>query len=321
MEITFSRRKISWQVGAFCVLGVGFIIILTSMPELAIEYMTRGLRICTSSVIPTLFPFMAVSELMVRSGCGALLGKRLEAPMRTLFGVSGAGAVAVLLGAVCGFPIGASTAAGLYRRGEMTEDEATRVLCFCNYPSSAFMISAVGASLWSDAGIGRTLYICVLSAGAIWALLHRRGGERVTPYCPKQTRIGIAVIGESITAAALSLLNVCAYIAFFSCVVGCLSRVFAVGGMGETAEALIYSFFELTSGAASASLVQNRSLGFIMTAAAGAWSGLSVHLQVISVCAAEGLRLPLRRYFAAKLGQSAIAAALAAAILFFARIF
>ena len=73
------------------------------MPELAIEYMSRGLRICTASVIPTLFPFMAVSELMVRSGCGAIVGKRLEAPMRTLFGTSGAGAVAILLGAVCGF--------------------------------------------------------------------------------------------------------------------------------------------------------------------------------------------------------------------------
>jgi hypothetical protein len=58
-----------------------------------------------------------------------------------------------------------------------------------------------------------------------------------------------------------------------------------------------------------------------MSAAAGAWSGLSVHLQVISVCAAEGLKLPLRRYFAAKLAQSAIAAALAAAVLFFTRIF
>ena len=290
------------------------------MPELAIEYMSRGLRICTASVIPTLFPFMAVSELMVRSGCGAIVGKRLEAPMRALFGTSGAGAVAILLGAVCGFPVGASTAAGLYRRGEMSEDEAVRVLCFCNYPSSAFMISAVGASLWNDAGIGRILYICVISAGAIWGLLHRRGGEKLTPYCPRQTRIGIAVIGESITAAALSLLNVCAYIAFFSCVVGCLSRAFAAGGMGETAEAFIYSFFELTSGAASAALVKSKAIGFVISAAAGAWSGLSVHLQVISVCAAEGLKLPLRRYFAAKLGQSAIAAALAA-VLFFTRIF
>jgi sporulation integral membrane protein YlbJ len=300
---------------------VGFIIILISMPTLAIEYMSRGLRLCTASVIPTLFPFMAVSELMVRSACGALLGKRLEAPMRKLFGFSGAGAVAVLLGAVCGFPVGAATAAGLYRRGEMSKDEASRVLCMCNYPSSAFMISAVGASLWADATIGRLLYICVILAGAIWGLLHRRGGDSLTPFCPRQTRIGIAVIGESITAAAFSLLNVCAYIAFFSCVVGCLSRIFAVGGMGETAEALIYSFFELTSGAASASLVKSKALGFIITAAAGAWSGLSVHLQVISVCAAEGLNLPLRRYFGAKLLQSAIAAALAAAILFFVRIF
>ena len=292
-----------------------------AMPELAIEYMSRGLRICTSSVIPTLFPFMAVSELMVRSGCGAMLGKRLEAPMRTIFRVSGAGAVALLLGAVCGFPVGAATLAGLYRRNEISESEAAHVLCICNYPSSAFMISAVGASLWGDAGIGRALYLCVLASGAIWGLLcRRRTTDNTTPYCPRQTQIGIAVIGEAITSAALSLLYVCAYVAFFSCIVGCLSRVFAAGNMGTGAEALVYSFFELTSGAASASLVANKRLGFILTAAAGAWSGLSVHLQVISVCASEGLLIPLRRYFTAKLAQSAIAAALACAVLFFVRI-
>ena len=64
-----------------------------------------------------------------------------------------------------------------------------------------------------------------------------------------------------------------------------------------------------------------RLLAAALCAFATGWSGLSVHLQVISVCAAEGLKLPLRRYFTAKLGQSAIAAALAAAVLFFTRIF
>lgn len=261
---------------------------------------------------------MAVSEILVRSGGGRFIGRHLEKIMRALFGVSGAGAVAIALGALCGFPVGAKALAGLCRHGEISKQEAQKVLCICNYPSSAFMLTAVGVSLWDSAAIGRGIYICVLLSGAIWGILHRK--KEIAPSAPSLPRsepIDVSLIGEAVTSAALSLLYVCAYVTFFSCVVGCLSRIFAASGAHANAVAVVYSFFELTSGAAAASLLPNKAAGLILTAAAAGWSGISVHLQVISIFSSEKISISFRKYFAAKAVQSLLCSALVGIWLFF----
>lgn len=51
-----------------------FIALLLRNPDIPIKYVSRGLTLCTTAVIPTLFPFMALSELLVRTGGGELMG-------------------------------------------------------------------------------------------------------------------------------------------------------------------------------------------------------------------------------------------------------
>ena len=109
-----------------------FIALLLRNPDIPIKYVSRGLTLCTTAVIPTLFPFMALSELLVRTGGGELMGRLLRRPMHALFGLSGAGSCAYLLGAVCGFPVGTRAAVMLYDRGLMTRRETERLVTFCN---------------------------------------------------------------------------------------------------------------------------------------------------------------------------------------------
>ncbi len=299
-------------------ISLFFIALLLRNPDISIKYVTRGLSLCTSAVIPTLFPFMVLSELLVRTGGGEILGRIFERPMRTLFGLSGAGSCAFLLGAVCGFPVGSKTAVMLYNRGLMTRDETERLISFCNYPSSAFMISAVGTALWSNRQLGVAMYVCVLTSGLLYgfavSIPARRAARKnkkagaVSPGIKKPERNAVS---DSITAAAGATLNVCAYVAFFSCVVGCISHMIAGLSPGRITEAVVYSLFELTSGAAAASSVTPRLAGILLCTAAAGWSGLSVHLQIFSVCSATDLPAPrLRRYMIAKAVQAPLSAAL-----------
>ncbi len=309
------RRAISVLISVF------FIAMLIRNPDISIKYVTRGLTLCTSAVIPTLFPFMVLSELLVRTGGGEILGRVFERPMRALFGLSGAGSCAFLLGTVCGFPVGSRTAVTLYDRGLMTREETERLISFCNYPSSAFMISAVGAALWSNRRLGTAMYICVLLAGMLCGIAvsisarrsAKENKKREPPLaaCPETKKPERNAVSDSITAAAISTLNVCAYVAFFSCVVGCISHLFARLSPGRITEAAVYSLFELTSGAAAASAVTPKIAGILLCTAAAGWSGLSVHLQVFSVCSSSGLPAPrLRKYIISKAVQAPLAAAL-----------
>jgi hypothetical protein len=149
-----------------------FVLILRNS-DAAIEYMGRGLTLCARTVIPSLFPFMVVSELLVSSGAGEALGRLFSGVMRRVFGVSGAGASAVFLGSACGFPVGARTAVGLLDRGVISKSECEHLLTFVSNPSSAFLISAVGAGLYGNRRLGVALYLVVLSCGLFTGFLAR----------------------------------------------------------------------------------------------------------------------------------------------------
>ena len=312
------------RTAATVMASLFFIALLLKNPDISIQYVTRGLRLCCTAVIPTLFPFMVLSELLVRTGGGELMGRALAAPMRALFGLSGAGSCAFLLGAVCGFPVGTRAAVMLYDRGLLERSEAERLISFCNYPSSAFMISATGAALWQNRQLGAAMYASVLAAGVIAGIISgipaRRAAKKegVVPTDMPHTvrKPQPTALSDSVTAAATSTLNVCAYVAFFSCVVGCISHILARVSPSRTVEAAIYSFFELTSGAAASAAVIPSRTGILMCTAAAGWSGLSVALQVFSVCSSSERPHPrMKAYLVSKAVQAPLAAILMSILL------
>ena len=103
-----------------------------------------ALVLCARSVIPSLFPFLVISSLLLFLGFGQLTAPWLAGLMEPLFRVPGAGSAALLLGLIGGYPIGAQTAAELYRGGLVTRAEAERLLAFCNNSNPVFLISVLG---------------------------------------------------------------------------------------------------------------------------------------------------------------------------------
>ena len=94
--------------------------------------------------------------------------------MYPLFGVSGAGASALILGLLGGYPVGARTVAELYGRGEIGREEAEQLLAFCNNPAPAFF-SACAARRYSAArGPGAYLYLIHVGAALVTGVLLRR---------------------------------------------------------------------------------------------------------------------------------------------------
>ena len=105
---------------------------------------SQALRLCATSVIPALFPFLAVSGLLISLGFGEWLSPLLSGLMTPLFRLPGSAGSAVLLGLVGGYPIGARTAADLYRNNLLTREETERLLTFCNNSNPVFLISVLG---------------------------------------------------------------------------------------------------------------------------------------------------------------------------------
>ena len=310
------EKRISPAEATLGFMSVLTLVLVLLFPSLAIDYMNRGMKLCVGTVIPSLFPFMVASELIVITGAASGVGKIFRAPARLLFGISPAGASALALGMVCGFPVGTRSAVSMYKRGEISGAELSRLVAFSNNPSSAFLISAVGTTLFGSREFGSVLYfITILSSLTVGVLqniiLGRAEIQPVVEFSErehKKERKGISEFSAAVSSSALAMLGICAFVVFFSTVTGTLGVILSSFGASQIARAIFFSFFELTSGVAEAAGVEPLTTAILVAAFAVGWSGLSVHLQMIGIC--NGTPISLRRYFLAKLSQGLMNAAL-----------
>lgn len=295
----------------FGILGVGCIALLLLYADGAVEAVKKGLQLCHNTVIPALFPFMVASEILVGCGGAAAIGRVLARPFRAVLGVPGAATCPIVLGALCGFPTGARAMAALYDRGELSARQCTRLLTFINLPSSAYLISAVGAGLLGSRRTGALLWGISLLCAGLTALLTRillrddvpDAQQEITPV-----RMGAAVFTGAVGTAAQSMLAVCAYVLFFSAVLGALQSALAGISLSPVLHALVYGLLELSGGMAHAAAIPHATQAAMVCAALASWSGLSVMCQIMTVCHGRGFSFV--PYLLAKLGQAILAAAL-----------
>ena len=100
-----------------------------------------GLLLWFRTVLPTLLPFLILSNLLIRTGGVHILAGVLGPCIRHLFHVSDHGSFAVLTGFLCGYPMGAKTTSELVLSGDISEKEGAYLLSFCNNASPMFIMN------------------------------------------------------------------------------------------------------------------------------------------------------------------------------------
>ena len=280
-----------------------------------IRYSREALYMCFETVIPSLFPFFVMSGLLIYSGFGSVLSRAAGHIMRPLFNVAPAGAAAFVTGMISGFPLGAVTAAELYKSGSLSRSEAERLLAFSGNSSPLFMIGTVGASIYCSTALGLLLYLIhILASFLVGMIFSRTGrGRHSSPPMRLITReLPLTeVFSSALTRAAQSIITVCFAIVFFSS----LSRAFLdLLPLPPVLHAAAAGLCEFSTGVLAVSaLSTDTAQKLIMISFIIGFSGLCVHLQVIASIADTGLSLV--PYITGKLLHGAIAAALTLAAL------
>lgn len=180
------------------------IFLILCYPKEALSYALRGLNTWFERMIPTLFPFMVLTGIMIRMHLAEdfarifkpMLFPLLRLPTRCLY--------VVTLGFLCGFPMGAKIIGDMYRLRQLSKKEASYLLSFCNnigpvfftgfvlpflpkhLPISAYLFGMYGIPL----GYGCLLrYTCCKNT-----FCHQTVSDLKSTVCPESASFAVPVL-------------------------------------------------------------------------------------------------------------------------------
>ncbi|MBR0541765.1 MAG: hypothetical protein IJK26_06100 [Clostridia bacterium] len=248
---------------------------------------SNGLSLCAASVIPSMFPFLVVSDFIAKSGISKLAGSIILKPLGKVLRISDNGCTVFIMSLLGGYPIGPKMTSELVESGKIELKEAQRLNLFCINPSPGFLITMLGAVFFKSKALGVIFYVSCALASFVIAFassFFKRSSEQKSTKNERLYFINNPVdsLVKSVSSAAMSMLFICAWVVVFNAVISVFLYYFQ-----NNAAYVLCSLLEITNGI---NLVKG-ILSFPLCAALIAFGGVSVHFQILSAVRKSGLKL------------------------------
>lgn len=273
------------------------IIYLILSPEKCIEAALNGSKLIVNSIIPTMFPFMVVCNLLVYIDGISLYSKFFGPIICKPLGLNKSSSFAIIASYLSGYPLGAKYSTNIYEKGYISKNEFSRLINIASNVGPLFLIGAVGTSLLGNTKLGYILLIPSYLSSIFIALITRKKEDSKAPKTTLKSSNQVLNIGEairkSIEDACLTLLVLSGYIIIFSVIISIfknskiieylinyLSNILGISSV--FIESLFLGSIELTNGS---NIISNSTLN------------LSTKLSLISfLCSFGGLSIIAQTY-------------------------
>lgn len=272
-------------------------------PQGSLEASRRGLMLWFQTLLPTLLPFMILSNLVVRIGVAEKMLTPFSPFFRRFLGLSPAGTYGYLLGLLCGYPMGAKLTADLYREKRISFMEAQYLLTFSNNPSPVFVTTYILLQCLHMPQYTIATFAVLYSANYATSLFFRR--RYSFPDSPQDKRKEIPPLPSTGKLLDISIMNAFetvtrlgGFIILFSVLSAALGQ-YLPQALKNTLPCLL-GILEISTGLqAIAACSLSAQLKYIFSMGAASLGGLCILAQTNTVIG--GSRLPLRPYLEGKL--------------------
>lgn len=154
----------------FCICLLLFLLV---HPEEALLSAKDGMSLWLNVMIPTLLPFLILTGILLKTGNIPQLLEPLAPFWKHFFGISPAGAYVLILGFLCGYPMGAKLAHDLYINHQISQREGEYLLTFSCNASPAFIFSYLSQNILEGKIPPHSLLLILLSADFVCMLFFR----------------------------------------------------------------------------------------------------------------------------------------------------
>lgn len=304
MDIFELRKKRIIAAGLITVICC---VLMVVFPSIALDSARKGISLWLSNVLPALLPFFICANFLQNIGVIRILNS-------VVFPFT--------MSVLSGYPMGAKIVGDLRRGGEISLNEAKRLMSFCSTSGPAFIVGAVGAGMLGSGLYGGIIavshYAGALLNGCIYTRIYGKETINKQQDMISPARSMQDAFTEAILSAFKSLGIVLAYIVLFMFITDIFHMC---GGFSivESAElkALFKGFLEMTvgCGAVAECAEASEQLRCVFCTAILSWGGLSVMGQSMSMLSGTGITVGY--LFISKLTHSIFSAVTALIITIF----
>lgn len=288
----------------YTVFSISQICFLLLYPQGALAASKEGMQLWLNVLLPVLLPFLILTGILIHTNMAGKLLQPVEVIWNKVLGVSAAGAYAVIVGALCGYPVGAKITSDLYENHQISESEAKYLLTFTNHASPVFVRTYLCHICLKDQIPARTVFgIFALSDLTIMLLfrfvVYRNKIQFLSADKKKKTPVSSssgAFLDVSIMNGFETVTRLGGYILMFSILSACISHFWNMKNLiGYTLSGIL----ELTTGLCR---LQNANIHmqwkYLLTLFLTAFGGICITFQTRSLVTRKLSMLP---YITAKL--------------------
>ncbi len=307
-------------------LLLGMIVLFLSFPNDIISSVTFSISIWKDKLIPTMFPFFMVANLLINYGFIELLESLLSNFMNKFFHLPGASSFVLIGSLISGFPSSSNYINELLINKKISEKDAEYLLKFNHFSNPLFVIGTIGVLLLNDKKIGLIILTVHILTNFIIAILFlpknkpslnenislREGIKKMHKKRLNSNQFS-EVLTNSIFKTFKTLLLLLGIITTFLILTIIIKRIF---NFNDISIAIISGLLEMTQGVTA---ISELSLAINIKASLItffiSFGGFSIHMQVMSILSNTNIKyFP---YFIARLLHGLIASSIVYLILTF----
>lgn len=266
---------LSFLPSAFIIFVIAYLILL--YPETASSGVADGIELCLKTVIPSLFPFLVISNIAYDCGFINLISGKTGRFTEILFRLPAISLPIIIMSMLGGYPVGSLLIAKAFEKKQLSRSQAERMIMFCVNPGPAFVVSTVGCSFLGSKQSGVIIYISLTITAILMGVLSRfLADDTYNEFLHKQEKthpVSSSVITESVNNSTRNMLNICIWIVVFSCFGELLPLIV------ENKASII--FLTMVSEVTNGAMIASEKFTLPIITAVIAFAGFCVHLQIM----------------------------------------
>lgn len=279
---------------------IGILGLLLCFPNECISAGKDGLLLWFNVIIPTLFPFILISYIIVNSPILDIINRLFTPIISKILHLPGCAAYAFIMGSISGYPMGAKVISDLMEQKKATYSEGQYMLSFCNNASPMFVIGFICSQLLDKTNLALPMFLTIHLGNIITLIVtrkfyHLKHTSNATYKISKLKPFTFSYFDQCISSTAEILVKVGGYIIFFSLPMTLLTTL----PINNVLFQFSISTIELSNGCALlANLSNNLELKYALLSSLAAFGSFSVIGQTASVI--KKSRLSMKKYLFAK---------------------